>query len=85
MQLKKWRKSCILCNEDFRSLCSKGKETTDEIERIKYYEKAQEIFHEESPWVTLAHPIKYSVSTNNIKGYFESPLSSFDLSTVEVK
>ena len=73
------------CNEKFDQYVQKAKQTTDENERIKYYKKAQEIFHEGSPWVTLAHPIKYSVTSSNIEGYTESPLSINDFSKVKVK
>jgi peptide/nickel transport system substrate-binding protein len=40
---------------EFTELCLKAQRTFDKDERIKYYLKAQEIFHDEAPWVPIAH------------------------------
>ena len=42
-------------NEEFTELCLKAQKTFDKAERTKLYLRAQEIFHEEAPWVPLAH------------------------------
>lgn len=42
-------------NQEFTDLCLKAQKTFDKAERTKLYLKAQEIFHEEVPWVPLAH------------------------------
>jgi peptide/nickel transport system substrate-binding protein len=42
-------------NEEFTELVKKAQTVFDKAERTKYYLKAQEIFHQEAPWVPLAH------------------------------
>jgi peptide/nickel transport system substrate-binding protein len=42
-------------NADFTELCFKAQRVFDKAERAKLYMKAQEIFHQEAPWVPLAH------------------------------
>lgn len=44
-------------NEQFTDLIKQAKETFDQEKRKELYFKAQEIFHEEAPWVCLAHSI----------------------------
>lgn len=53
-------------NKDFDALIAKAKVTTDVKERTKLYMKAQEIFADQVPWVTIANslvvePIRKSV------------------------
>lgn len=42
-------------NEEFTELCLKAQKTFDKAERTQLYLRAQEIFHEEVPWVPLAY------------------------------
>lgn len=42
-------------NEEFTEIVKKAQKTFDKAERTQYYLKAQEIFHQEAPWVPLAH------------------------------
>jgi peptide/nickel transport system substrate-binding protein len=42
-------------NAEFTELCLKAQKIFDKAERAKIYEKAQEIFHADAPWVPLAH------------------------------
>ena len=42
-------------NEAFTALCLKAQRTFDKAERIRLYLRAQEVFHQEAPWVPLAH------------------------------
>jgi peptide/nickel transport system substrate-binding protein len=42
-------------NEEFTELCLKAQKTFDKAERTKLYLRAQEIFHQDAPWVPLAH------------------------------
>ena len=45
-------------------------------ERTKYYEKAQLIFKEEAPWVTLAHARVFRAMSNKVVGYKIEPLGT---------
>ncbi|MBW2357058.1 MAG: ABC transporter substrate-binding protein [Deltaproteobacteria bacterium] len=42
-------------NAEFTKLCLQAQRTFDKAERTELYLKAQEIFHQEQPWVPLAH------------------------------
>jgi len=42
-------------NAEFTALCKKAQKTFKKTERTELYMKAQEIFHEEAPWIPLAH------------------------------
>jgi ABC-type transport system substrate-binding protein len=44
-------------NEEFNELIIEAKQTFDQDRRAELYEQAQVIFHEEAPWVTLAHSV----------------------------
>jgi len=50
-------------NEDFNNLIVEAKETADPAKRTELYREAQVIFHEEAPWVTIAHSV-VTVPTN---------------------
>jgi peptide/nickel transport system substrate-binding protein len=42
-------------NKEFTDLCLQAQRIFDKAERAKLYEKAQVVFHDEEPWVPLAH------------------------------
>jgi ABC-type transport system substrate-binding protein len=44
-------------NEEFNNLILEAKETFDRDERTELYEQAQVIFHEEAPWIPVAHSV----------------------------
>jgi len=44
-------------NEEFNDLIEEAKQTFDTERRTELYMEAQEIFHEEAPWVPVAHSI----------------------------
>jgi ABC-type transport system substrate-binding protein len=44
-------------NDKFTDLAAKAKVTVDQAERDRLYREAQEVFHEEAPWVPIAHSV----------------------------
>ena len=42
-------------NKEFTDLCLQAQRIFDKTERAKLYEKAQVVFHDDEPWVPLAH------------------------------
>ncbi len=62
------------CNKDFESLIEKAKLSTNVEERTKLYEKAQEIFHKDAPWVPIAHSTIFRAMSSNVEGYKIDPL-----------
>ncbi|AMQ05509.1 ABC transporter substrate-binding protein [Sporosarcina psychrophila] len=63
-------------NEEFTSLLQQARETFDQEERIKLYKKAQEIFHEDAPWVTIAHTTPPIGLADYVEGFEAHPMEN---------
>lgn len=57
------------CNKEFDALIQKAKRTTKQAERTKLYEKAQELFHEEAPWIPIAHSVRVEPVRTELLNY----------------
>ena len=55
-------------NEDFDSLISKARETTDKEKRIDLYKKTQDIIQEDLPHYAILYPMQNFAYKKNIKG-----------------
>ena len=66
------------CNAEFDKLIDEARGTTDVPKRLALYEKAQELFKRERPWITLAHSTVYIPATRDIKGFLMAPNGSVD-------
>jgi dipeptide transport system substrate-binding protein len=62
------------CNKEFNNVVAKAKRTPDVKARSKLYEKAQEIFKLEAPWVPVAHSVIFRAMSNKVSGYKIDPL-----------
>jgi len=62
-------------NAEFTALIKEAKETADQAKRTELYEKAQVIFHEEAPWVTLAHSLVVAPMKEEVMDYVLYPTS----------
>lgn len=57
-------------------LLEAARSTSDQEARLAYYHEAQEIIHEEAPWVILNQNYVYVVSQSNVRGLYISPTQS---------
>jgi ABC-type transport system substrate-binding protein len=57
----------------FTELARKAKETTDQDERTKLYREAQVVFHEEAPWVPIAHSVVTVPAKESVKNFVIYP------------
>lgn len=73
------------CNKDFEELTQKAKVASNQAERIKLYEKAQEIVKEEAPWITVAHSVAYTPVRKNVVGFKMDPTGHFNFNKVDLK
>ncbi|MGC4007950.1 MAG: ABC transporter substrate-binding protein [Pseudomonas sp.] len=73
------------CNQDFEALIQEARQTSDNAKRAELYKKATSIFHEQSPWIPLAHPKLFNVRRSNIEGYTISPLTNNNFADIQVK
>lgn len=73
------------CHKPFNDLIQKAKQTTDQSQRTKLYMKAQEIFKEQAPWVTLAHARAHRAMSANVTGYMLHPFGTENFEKVDLK
>ena len=73
------------CNKDFDSLVNKAKLITDKTERSALYKKAQIIFKDMAPWVTIAHSTIFRAMAKNVEGYIIDPLGGDMFDKVDLK
>jgi dipeptide transport system substrate-binding protein len=57
------------CNKDFEDLVLKAKLQTKQPDRAALYMKAQAIFHEEAPWIPIAHSVRFDPVRKEVIGY----------------
>ena len=73
------------CNKNFNELVEKARKVFSQVEREKLYKKAQEIFHNEVPWVPIVHSKVYRAMNKKVKGYTIDPLGGDIFTNVEIK
>lgn len=69
-------------NPKFDALITQAKRVTDQAERAKLYVQAQEVFHEDPPWVCLAHNMQTVVLRSDVRGFVLYPDTSKDFRPV---
>jgi ABC-type transport system substrate-binding protein len=57
----------------FNSLIKEAKESSDKAKRAQLYEQAQVIFHEEAPWVPIAHSQVVEPMKKTVEGFVLYP------------
>ncbi|WP_422018170.1 ABC transporter substrate-binding protein [Roseateles sp.] len=70
------------CNAEFEKLIDEARATPDQTKRIALYEKAQEIFKRERPWITMAHSTVYIPIRKDVVGFKMAPNGSVDFEGV---
>lgn len=73
------------CDKEYDALINKAKQTTRLAERTKLYEKAQEVFKREAPWVPMAHSVVYEPMQKNVEGFKMSPFATAQFYGVSLK
>ncbi len=73
------------CHQPFEDLLLAAKATADVAERTKLYEKAQVIFKEEAPWVTIAHSIVFKPVRKEVVDFRIDPFGGHVFYGVDLK
>lgn len=73
------------CHEPFNDLLIKAKRTSDIGERTALYEKAQLVFKEEAPWVTVAHSVVFMPVRKEVSDYRIDPFGGHIFYGVDLK
>jgi peptide/nickel transport system substrate-binding protein len=63
-------------NEEFTNLLQQARATFDQAEREALYKKAQEIFHKDAPWVTIAHTTPPIALASYVEGFEAHPMEN---------
>ncbi|WP_018249078.1 ABC transporter substrate-binding protein [Orenia marismortui] len=61
-------------SDELHDLLIKAQTTMNRAERTKLYKEAQEVVHEDAPWVPMAHSTPPIALKNKIENYVPSPL-----------
>ncbi|HEY4553724.1 MAG TPA: ABC transporter substrate-binding protein, partial [Bacillaceae bacterium] len=72
-------------SEEVHDLLIKAQTETDESKRNEFYKEAQELIHEDAPWVPLAHSVPQLAGKNTIKGFVPHPTGSQSFAEVTVE
>ncbi len=73
------------CDKNYESLIESARVTTDQKKRSEFYSKAQKIFKDEAPWVTLAHAKTFRAMQKNVIGFEMSPFGTDAFYGVDIK
>jgi dipeptide transport system substrate-binding protein len=73
------------CDKEYDALINQAKRTTKLAERTRLYEKAQEVFKREAPWVPMAHSVVVQPMLKNVEGYKMSPFAIAQFYGVSLK
>ncbi|BFH17110.1 ABC transporter substrate-binding protein [Paenibacillus dendritiformis] len=71
-------------NDELHDILIEAQSNPDEDKRNELYKKAQEIIHEEAPWVPLAHSKPQLAGIKEIQGFFPHPTSSQAFTNVSI-
>ena len=78
-------KSAYYKNPEVDKLLLKGQTTVDEDARQDAYYKAQEIMHEDAPWVPIAYVTPPLAMQETVTGLDPNPTSSEPFNTVKIE
>ncbi|MGD9741313.1 MAG: ABC transporter substrate-binding protein [Dongiaceae bacterium] len=73
------------CDPAFDDLIIQAKRTSDQAARTDLYEKAQVVFKEEAPWVTVAHSVVFMPMRKEVTGYIMDPLGTHQFYSVDLE
>jgi dipeptide transport system substrate-binding protein len=73
------------CNEQFNSLISLARIESDMQKRKKLYRRAEIIFKQDAPWLTIAHSVRFQPYLNIVEGLKIDPFGGIYFSGVTIK
>jgi dipeptide transport system substrate-binding protein len=73
------------CNQEYSHLVSRARVTTNIRKRTEFYEKAQNIFKNEMPWVPIAHVSVYKAMSKRVLNYQMNPFGHDEFGHVDLQ
>jgi peptide/nickel transport system substrate-binding protein/dipeptide transport system substrate-binding protein len=70
------------CNAEFDALLQAARSEVDTSKRLAMFERAQQIFKRERPWITMAHSSVYIPMRKDVQGFVMAPNGSVDFEGV---
>ena len=71
--------------QPFEEIVQKAKVVSNPAERTKLYEKAQVIFKEQAPWITIAHAVQIMPKRKEVIDFKLSPFGRHTFYGVDMK
>ncbi|MFG0584325.1 ABC transporter substrate-binding protein [Pseudomonas sp. zjy_9] len=72
------------CNEAFDALITQARREPQQQKRAALYRQALAIFHEQAPWIALAHPKQFAALRKGVEGFVLSPMGSNNFARVKL-
>ena len=72
------------CDKAFDALITQARREPDTSKRTALYRQALAIFHEQAPWIALAHPKQFVALRKGVEGFVLSPLGSNNFARVKL-
>ncbi|CAH2715635.1 Periplasmic dipeptide transport protein [Neobacillus rhizosphaerae] len=72
-------------NDELHKILIEAQTETEQSKRNELYKKAQEIIHEDAPWVPLVHSTPLLAAAKDVQNYLPHPTGSECLSNIEFK
>jgi dipeptide transport system substrate-binding protein len=73
------------CNEDFTKLIDQAKAISDVEKRTALYKQAEAIFHDQAPWVPIAHSLVSVPMSKKVIGFKVHPLGTHIFEGVDIQ
>lgn len=64
-------------NAAYDRLLQQARQTTDQARRARLYEQANQILHDDAPWIFINHTNQVRAARANVKGFLLNPLQMF--------
>ncbi|MDA7085189.1 ABC transporter substrate-binding protein [Pseudomonas sp. SA3-5] len=73
------------CDPDFDALIGQARREQGQGQRAALYRQALAIFHEQAPWIPLAHPRQFGALRKGVQGFVLSPMGSNNFAKVRLQ
>ncbi len=73
------------CSSVFEDLLRRGRLTSETSEREAYYHRAQELFHEQVPWLVLGHSLQFQPIRREVSGFVMDAFGGSSFYGVDLK
>jgi len=73
------------CDKTVDALITQARREPEQSKRAALYRQALAIFHEQAPWIALAHPKQFAAMRRGVGGFVLSPMGSNNFARVKLE